>query len=167
MQDLKSIFTEKYVHWKTRKLFRNMKKTSLELPIKISAVKNVLIILPVNMEYMDAAMLFVRKIRKVFRPWHYMILDIDKIKDEQLNRLRLPRQAFTDELKNNKFDLVLDLNFEPDLRILYLIGLLQIPLRLRLHPLPQNHYNIIVNTDRQNFKNFDSVLQNLQTIFVQ
>ncbi|GAB4368218.1 MAG: hypothetical protein Kow0042_09250 [Calditrichia bacterium] len=166
-KSLKSALVEKYIYWKTRGVYKELEKTPLTLPLKATEVKNVLVILPLDMERVDAAISLVNKLRKHFANWHYMMLDVEKIKKDQLNRLELPGQEFMDDLKKYHFDMVLDLNFEYDARIKYLIAMLRVPLRVRLFALQKNQYNIVIQSDRSRFKNFDFVFNNLTRIFME
>ena len=162
----KSLFVRRYVCWKTRPNFKELNKMPVNIPVEADKLKNILIILPKRVEYVDSALALVRELRRHFTQWHYMMLDIDKILSHKLNRLNLPNEEFIGELEKDKFDLVLDLNFDFNIRILYIIGMLKIPYRLHLQSSSDNYYNIIVRANRTAPLNFDFVVNYLQTIFL-
>ena len=95
-----------------------------------------------------------------------MALDVNKIPVEKLDRYNLPNREFIDELARSKFKLVLDLNFELDLRMNYLVGMLKIPYRLHLQTADSDFYNICTQTDPLKFQNFDHVFAYLQNSFI-
>lgn len=162
---LKEFVAETYARWKTRRVFKEMGKTSLSFPISTDRIQNVLVILPHEMDYVDSAISLIRNLRQLFTDWHFMVLDMDKILHHKLNRLNLPNQNFVEEMRSKDFQLALDLNFEFDKRVGYLLGMLRIPHRIHLSSNSDNFYNIVMHIDRSSFHDFDFVLNYLQTIF--
>lgn len=168
MADLKASLTRIFVAWKTRRFLKEFNERPVSFPVPASTVKNVLVILPRQVEHVDAAMALVRQLRNYYTEWHYMVLDMDKIMKDKLNRLDLPNDQFIEELSKNKFDFSLDLNSNLDIRIAYLLSMLKIDYRLHFLPAAEKYYNIIVqmNMNNSHFKNFDFVVNSLKTIFV-
>ena len=165
MSSLKLRFAPLFVWWKTFANLRRLNKIPLQLPKSALEIKNVLILLPLNPEFVDAAMTMVRHLRQHFRVWHYMVLDVNRIPAEQLDSFHLPVQSFLDNLIANDFQLVIDLNFEPDLRVKYLIGLLNITYRLSVQSQESDYYNLYVHVNREEFKGFGGVLNSLKSSF--
>ncbi len=165
IEEIKAFVTKKYVYWRTRGSLKELNDISIDCPLDASRIKNALVILPREVEYVDAAVTLVHKMRRHFTRWHYMVLDIDKILHHKLNRLDLPNEEFIEELRKNNFDFALNLNFKTDLRIDYMLAMLKIPYRLHLLSSLDEFYNIVVQADPASFKNFDYVQNYLQTIF--
>ncbi len=163
---LKSWFAEKYVSWETKKELQELDKISISVPLPLKSVKQVLVILPRQMEYVDAAVSLVHDLKRQFSGWKFMVLDIDKMLPQKLNRLDLPNHQFISELGQKHFDLVLDLNDSYDLRIAYLLVKLKIPYRLHLAEVPDNYYNIFVQPGNKQKSNFSYVLDYLKKIFI-
>ncbi len=166
MISVKLKFAPLLVWWKT---FRNMKrlnKLGLQLPQPASEIKNVLILLPLDEEHLDAAMTLVRHLRQHFQIWHFMVLDVKRIPSEQLDRFHLPLQTFVDNLAGNDFQLVIDLNFIPDFRFKYLIGSLNIHYRLGVLQQESDYYNLHVHLKQEEFKGFVHILNSLKSSFV-
>ncbi len=166
MSGIKSYLAEKYVYWFTRSTLKRLNDYSMNYPIDAGEIRNVLIVLPRDTEYLDAAISTIQKLRQFYSQWHYMVMDIDKVLPHKLNRLGLPNDEFIKELEKSQFQLVLDLNFETDDRIKYLITKLKIPYRLHLKTEPEEYYNIVVQPHQDPAKNFDFVLTYLHKIFV-
>ncbi len=163
---MKRLIRKIYFYWKTRHSFNYLNNLSLKYPIKSGELKNVLIILPRQMEYIDPAIVFVRRFKQHFRHWQYMILDIDKVLSDKLNFLDLPNENFIKKLSVANFDLAVDLNQEFDLRIGYLVTLLKIPYRVHLMNNDGKYYNIMVKSRSTTYQNYDFVLKYLKTIFI-
>ena len=111
-------------------------------------------------------MTLVRHLRQYFKKWHFMILDVSKIPVEQLDRFNLPLPDFVADLAKKDFQLVLDLNFEHELRNRYLIGGMRIPYRLHLHFSDSPVYNMFAQIKPENFKSFDHVFDYLKSSFI-
>ena len=166
MNRIKPFLTEKYVKYKTWRLFKEIDKTPMTIPMPAERVRNVLIILPREVELVDSAVALIRKLRKHFSRWNYMVLDLDKVLTHKLNRLNLPNQNFLQELEKNAFDLVINLNYKFDIRTAYLVVMLKIPYRINLFPAYDEFYNVVIHPRKDNSRNFNFVLEYLQTIFV-
>jgi hypothetical protein len=162
---LKTKIAEFYVWWKTYLSFRSLAKNPLNFPISDKNVKNVLIFLPLQDEYMDAALTLIRHLRQYFKKWHFMALDVRKISADKLDRLNLPDTDFLQDLAANEFQLAIDLNFTHDIRMIYLMGKLSIPYRLHLQFSDSNAYNLFTVTSQENFAGFHHVFNYLKSSF--
>ena len=96
-----------------------------------------------------------------------MVMNVDKIPEEKLDRLDLPNNSFIADLQQNRFQLVLDLNFYMDIRINYLVGMLKIPYRLHLQFTESDYYNIYAHTNLNTFKDLNHVFDHLKNSFSQ
>jgi hypothetical protein len=163
--NLKEKIANLYVSWKTYLSFKKLGKIPVNLPVSHKEVKNVLVLLPLEDQYMDAALTLIRHLRQYFKNWHFMALDVRKISPEQQDRFGLPDAEFLKELQKNEFQLAIDLNFKHDLRMKYLIGMLDIPHRLHLTFSDANTYNLFTLTREENFSGFHHVLSYLKSSF--
>ncbi|UCF64646.1 MAG: hypothetical protein JSW33_02090, partial [bacterium] len=114
MSTFKNSIARLYVGWKTYLSFRRLSKEAVQFPILAGEVKNVLVLLPLEEEFMDAALTLMRHLRQHFTKWHFMVLDVRKIPREQQDRYDLPSDQFINDLRKHEFQLVVDLNFQPD-----------------------------------------------------
>jgi hypothetical protein len=165
MSIFKSYFTGQYAYWKTRRSLKKLSEQSVNLPINAKQIKNVLILLPRQEEFVDAAMTLVRHLRQHFKSWHFMLLDIDKIAAHKLDRFNLPNKTFIEVLLKSKFQLVMNLNFEPDVRMDYLTAILRIPYRLHIQSPNSNYYNMFAQINEADFKSFHHVFSYLKSGF--
>ena len=166
MIKLKSKLAGWYVWWKTYLAFRRLAKNAITLPVSDKNVKNVLIFLPLENEYLDAALTLIRHLRQYFKNWHFMALDIRKIPPDKLDRFNLPDNEFLQDLTANEFQLAIDLNFIHDIRMRYLMGKLAIPYRLHLQFSESSTYNLFTVTNQENFAGFHHVFNYLKSSFV-
>ena len=162
---LKPLISQQYVYWKTLRNLKQLSKSPVSFPIRSDEVKNVLVLLPTDDEYLDAAFNLVRKLREYFKKWHFMVLNVNKIPEEKLDRFDLPNHRFISDLRQNRFQLVLDLNFYMDIRLNYLVGMLKIPYRLHLQFTESDYYNIYSHTNLNNFKDLNHVFDHLKNSF--
>jgi len=166
LNSLKGKIAQRLVNWRIRKNFLQLHNKEVNLPTSSTAVKNVLILLPLNDDFLDPAMTLIRHLRQYFQHWHFMLLDTRKIPAEKLDRFELPNFDFIEDLNKKNFQLVLDLNFEQDLRIRYLVGSMNIPYRLHLQYSDASIYNMFAQISPENFKNFQHVFNYLKSSFV-
>ena len=165
MDSIKSSIAHWLVSWRIKNNYRQLLKNEVHFPVAAAEVRNVLIFLPLDEQYLDAAMTLVRHLRQHFQPWHFMIMDVAKIPADKTDRYQLPVPGFISELEKNDFQLVLDLNFEHDLRIRYLIGSMKIPYRLHLQFSDSAIYNMFAQIKPDNFKSFNHVFDYLKSSF--
>jgi len=165
MSTFKNTVARSYVGWKTYLSFRKLSKKTFQFPVSAKEVKNVLVLLPLDEEYMDAALTLMRHLRQHFSKWHFMVLDVRKIPREQQDRYDLPSDQFIDELRKHEFQLVVDLNFQPDLRMKFIIGMLEIPYRLHIQVKDSNDFNMFARINQEEFKGFNHVFNYLKSSF--
>jgi hypothetical protein len=167
MSQLKSFFIKLYIFWKTRKGLKKLKHTSVSFPLPSTHIENVLILLPEQADFVDAALTLIRHVRQYFPDWHFMILDINKIPEKNLDKFRLPTQEFIDDLQKSHFQLAVNLNFHPNKRIDYLIVRLEIPYRLcTLKNAHSEYYNMFAKIEPEAFTGYHHVLVYLKSTFV-
>ncbi len=166
MLDLKIQISKIYVFLKTYQKLRKLFKKTVDFPTSASYVKNVLILLPRKGHLVDAAMIFIRHLRQYYKRWHFMILNVDKITTDKLNKFDLPNRSFISELELNNFQLILNLNFEPDMRMDFLAVMLKIPYRLHVQSSKKDIYNILIQINKDNFKSYHHVFEYLKSSFL-
>jgi len=166
MLDLKNQISKVYVFLKTYQKLRKLFKKTVDFPTSASYVKNVLILLPRQDRLVDAAMTLIRHLRQYFKRWHFMLLNVDKIATDKLNKFDLPNKSFINELELNDFQLTLNLNFEPDLRMDFLAAMLKIPYRLHVQSSKKDIYNILIQINKDNFKSYHQVFEYLKSSFL-
>lgn len=163
---LKKQISKVYVYLKTSRKLRKLSQKNVDFPTSASHIKNVLILLPRQEHLVGAAMTLVRHLRQYFKPWHFMILDVDKITEDKLNKYDLPNQSFINELKLNAFQLALNLNFEPDSRMDFLVVMLKVPYRLNIQSSKTDIYNILAQINEEKFTSYHHVFAYLKSSFI-
>ncbi|MFZ0391467.1 MAG: hypothetical protein WAN36_13495 [Calditrichia bacterium] len=165
MKNWQSYLTQKYADIRTRRNRKELNREVFSYPFPAKFVENVIVVLPLDRNIGDSAMGLVQKLRRHFTHWRFLVLNINRLSQDKLNRFKLPDDKFVNELKNNHFHLALDLNFDFDIRTAYLINMLKIPHRLHLTQQEGNYYNLVMPTNRENFQSFDYVLHSLANLF--
>ena len=153
------------MRWKTRLPLKELNSQANIFPIPSKIITHTLVILPKQLEYLDPAVDLVNELQKEYPLWRYMMLDMDKIIGDKLNRLHLPSNGFISKLKEENFELVIDLNPEFDYRIGYLIVMLRIPYRIYLLSDIIPFYNINIKGNFFQVKNYKGLINYLKTIF--
>jgi len=109
---------------------------------QINDLNKLLIIVPRD----RAEEVFVRKyllqIRNIFKGTRISTLDVFNIRDYDTNWIGMPNQHYVKKLRNEKFDLIIDLNSHHDQLCTYLCLCTTAPLRLHL---VQGKYDNIYN----------------------
>ncbi len=165
MGKITRFISEKYATYKCNRLFARLSENHIQYPQKAENLHAVLVILPRQVDYTDSAIRLVNQLRQDYTAWKFKMLDVDKIPPTALNRLELPSDAYISELKQLKSGLVLDLNFDLDIRTAYLIAMLNIPFRVHLLPTAGEYYNIIVQTSQKQPADFEYVRDHVRMIF--
>jgi hypothetical protein len=166
MQALKSYLTHLYFFLRTTRKIKKLSQHSVDLPMSAQNIKNVLIILPLEEKLTDAAMTLIRHIRQYFNKWHFMILNLNKLNADKLDKFGLPNQSFLKEIAQNDFQLSVNLNFMRDLRSDYIITILNIPYRLHIHSESSDYYNMCAQIRQENFTSYRHVLESLKNSFI-
>jgi hypothetical protein len=151
--------------WKTHLPLKELNGQAYLFPVPSKKINHTLVILPKQLEYLDPAVELVNELQQEYPYWRYMMLDMDKVIGDKLNRLHLPSSGFISKLKKENFELVIDLNPEFDYRIGYLIALLRIPYRIYLLPDIIPFYNINIKGNFFQIKNYRGLISYLKTIF--
>jgi hypothetical protein len=155
-----------YIHLKSRKVLKQI-NSMLDFPIKSREIKNVLILLPCQLNHLDDANKFVRNLRKNYRSWNIQIFDVDKINHTDLNILKLPDQKTVQNIKQANYQLVIDLNEEFDLISAFIAVMSEANYRLTFTTQNQNYFNMQCHPANANNGFFyESLLDYIQNLFV-
>lgn len=158
--------TRLVVKLKSRALAKKIRQ-EVRFPIEASSVKKVLVIMPRNLELLDKASLFVQSLRKTYPGWKIELFDVDKLNDQELNRVKLPRQEIVHKLKSAQYQFVLDLNDHIDPLTSYITISTEAPYRLHIQAEASNFYNIIYTPQMTNEGfYYEPLLMYLRNLFV-
>jgi hypothetical protein len=135
---------------------------------RFQSVKKVLIILPRDRAEEIMARNYVSKFRKIFRSTHISIFDIFNLREKDVSWLGVPNTFFITKFRDEKFDLLIDLNSYHDTLCCYIGALIGPPLRIHFsHGKYDKIYNLQINLDTQltlesRYKNFIEYLARLR-----
>lgn len=166
MSRLKEKLAEIYINRKTRKKLRSISQP-LAFPIEADSIKNVLVILPGNLNYLEAANQFVRNLRETFSKWSVDIFDVDKISKEDLNRWNVPTDNILSRLIEVQYKLVIDLHTKFDLLSAFLAVMTEAPYRINLDYMGQPYFNIqYAIAGEQENRTYSPLLKKIKQLFV-
>lgn len=159
--------TEYYINKKCRRTLNRIDSV-LGFPVAASSIKKVLLFLPAHLERLDDANRFARLLRDTYQGWTVDIFDVDKLKKEDFNRLNAPNFKILTNLKDAKYDLVIDLNEEFHLTSAFLAVMTEAPYRLNLDTSGQSYFNIqYAASQAGEHSGYDQLLGYLQKLFPQ
>ncbi len=130
--------------WMRRKALRALKKSqqAMSFPLQATSIQRVLVIMPRDLRLIEAAHDFINQLREQFPYWQVQIFDVDKLPPEKLNWMQVPRKEYIRELKNQQYDMVVDLNQQVDWLITYLAVMSGAPYRVHLESEDGQFFNI-------------------------
>ncbi len=130
--------------WMRQQALRKVTKTAqaVSFPIHATSIQRVLVIMPRDLRLIEAAHEFINQLREQFPYWQVQIFDVDKLPPEKLNWLGVPRKGYVREIKNQQYDMVIDLNQQVDWLITYLAVMSGAPYRVHLESANGEFFNI-------------------------
>lgn len=140
---------------------------SLNFPIRANEVEKVLVILPRDLQLLDRASVFVQSLRKTYPGWKIELFDVDKLGENDLNRVHLPKTEVIQKLKSAEYQFVLDLNEQFDHLTGFISLITEAPYRLHIQTEGSIFYNIVYQphiSDHGIY--FEPLLNYLRKLFV-
>jgi len=143
---IKNYFLEKLLD--TRLYFIKEKSQEIHFIDLLQTVKKILIILPLNKNEENIARQHLPKLHDLFSGSHISTLDMSSLQRNDTNWLGIPNNQYLANIKNENFDLLIDLNSNHERICTYLGALTEAPLRLHLSEGKFNKiYNLQIRTD--------------------
>ena len=120
----------------------------LELPGSIQKVRHILLITPEGHPELELALeQFASQMYKIFENVQVSTFERSSFRPQDGNWFGLPKEEYLDNFRQENFDLVIDLNLEPDRLCTYISALSGAPLRMNLVPGKYDHvYNVQIRT---------------------
>ena len=117
---------------------------------KIGTVKKILLILPAECKDKTEYRNFINGLNKIFQKAKISTFQIKDLRLHEQNWLGVPNESYLDELRSQNFDLIIDLNNEPDKICAYICALSEAPLRINLISGPYDHaYNLYFSSEQE------------------
>lgn len=145
---IKKYFLEKLLN--LRLYLMREKSEITNFPEKFRSVKKVLILLPRDRAEEIIARKYISKFNKIFKLTQISVFDIFNLREKDVNWLGIPNAFFISKYRDEKFDLLIDLNSYHDTVCTYLGALIGPPLRVHFsHGKYDKIYNIQINLGNQ------------------
>ncbi len=137
--------------WMAHKARQALKKIqhAMSFPLHATSIQRVLVIMPRDLNLMEAAHQFINRLRETFPFWDVQMFDVDKMPKEKLNWMGVPSKEYIQELKNRQYDMIIDLNRQTDWLITYLTVMSGAPYRVHVENEDGSFFNIQVKTGTQ------------------
>lgn len=166
MSSIREKITDLMIDSKVKPVISRLNQ-SLSFPIKANAIRKVLVILPRNMEKIDAANRFVTTLRKRFPQWRVELFDIDKLNEADLNRMRFPKEEILKKLKKAGYQFVIDMDASADFLSSLITLMTEATYRLSICEKYPRYYNLTFQL-HQNGKpvHYKPLLDYLNKLFV-
>jgi hypothetical protein len=127
---IKNFFLEKMIS--TRLYFVRDNSDITDFFTAVRSVKKILVILPRDRALEVMSRKYVSQIHDIFKPAQFSSLDIYNLRKVDVNWLGIPNNSFLSKIKNENFDMILDVNSYHDHLCTYLGVFTDAPLRMHL-----------------------------------
>ena len=128
---------------------------------QLAKTKNILIIIPAGNEYSELMQSFTQRIGRLFKVARVSTFVNSSLRKEDLNWLGVPNEKYLRIIRDEQFDLVLDINTKQDTISSYLCALSGAPMRINLTSGEFDHlYNLHFRV-KDASKSTDERLQNI------
>lgn len=160
---VKNLLLTKFLNFRLKKIqdHENIYNFSSEL----KAVKKILVILPLDNEYTETIQTFVARLTEIFTNARVSTFVSSSLRKADLSWLGVPNEEYLKSIREERFDLVVDINIIQNLICAYLCALSGASLRLNLASGEYDFiYNLQFRADRQ--KKLNEQLNNIISYFI-
>ncbi len=145
---IRNLMLNKYLNFRLNYFKSN--EDLCDYPAKIGTIKKILLILPAECkdktEYRD----FINELNKVFQKAKISTFQIKDLRLHEQNWLGVPNERYLDELRSQNFDLIIDLNIQPDKICAYICAFSEAPVRINLISGKYDHvYNLYFRSEQE------------------
>lgn len=139
----------------------------------IKSAKKILIILPKNRAEEVASREYIKKIYQIFDTSKISKLDIQTLRKIDINWLGVPNKNYISKIRDERFDLLIDINSYHERLCSYLGALIESPMRIHLSPGKFDKiYNLQFRTGKKtpvadrfkNLINYLSIMRNTESV---
>lgn len=145
---IRNLMLNKYLNFRLNYFKSN--EDLCDYPAKIGTIKKILIILPAECkdktEYRD----FINELNQLFQKTKISTFQIKDLRLHEQNWLGVPNERYLDELRSQNFDLIIDLNIQPDKICAYICAFSEAPVRINLISGKYDHvYNLYFRSEQE------------------
>ena len=162
VKQFKNLMLNKYLNFRLNYFKSN--EDLCDYPAKIGTIKKVLLILPTECkdktEYRD----FINGLSEVFQKAKISTFQIKDLRLHEQNWLGVPNERYLNELHSQNFDLIIDLNKQPDKICAYICAFSEAPIRINLISGKYDHvYNLYFRSEQEKSidERYQLILSNL------
>jgi len=130
IKPIKKVILGKYLNFRIKMLVSQ--ERAYDFSSELNNVKKVLVILPALNEYTEPNQAFVNKLNKVFPDASISTFVSSTLRKDDMSWLGVPNEHYLKIIREEQFDLVVDVNHKQDKVCSYLCALSGAPMRLNL-----------------------------------
>lgn len=143
----------------------NSHDRAFDFASELKKTEKILVILPSRQEYTETMQNFVKKLSGLFKAARVSTFVSSSLRKEDLSWLGVPNEHYLKLIRDEQFDLVIDVNTMQDKICAYLCALSGAPMRLNLSAGQyDNIYNLHFRTSSE--KTLDERLQHIVSSFI-
>ncbi len=161
---LKKFILKKYMDFKLKR-FKDPSEPAV-FPEALRTVKQVLLITPADHPELEGEIqAFASGLYTIFKQVQVSTFDRSSFRPADGNWFGLPNESYLDNFRQEKFDLVIDLNIQQDRLCTYICALINAPLRMNLCSGDYDHiYNFHIRTNKMqpDVRKLEKMLANLK-----
>jgi len=148
MNWFKEILTNRFIRKKFNRL--NLSAGVESFPELVKKVKRILVLLPSSASLESGSNIFISRLYDLFGDVQVSTFNRTSLRETDVNWYGLPNDQYLQNIRSEKFDLVIDLNSAPDYICSYLVALSGARLRLNLTSSNYDEvYNLHFRSDRK------------------
>lgn len=114
------------------RLKRFKDEQTYNFPQRMQQIKNILLIVPPGQEYGEITQTFASSLYQIFKDVKVSLFERQNFRPTDGNWFGLPRETYLKNFQDEKFDLIIDLNRQPDKLCTYISILTKADLRLSI-----------------------------------
>ena len=145
---IRNLMLNKYLNFRLNYFKSN--EDLCDYPAKIGTIKKILIILPAECKDKTEYRYFINELNQLFQKAKISTFQIKDLRLHEQNWLGVPNERYLDELRSQNFDLIVDLNIQPDKICAYICAFSEAPVRINLISGKYDHvYNLYFRSEQE------------------
>jgi hypothetical protein len=165
VNQIKDLMLNKYLNLRLN-YFKNDDELC-DYPANINKIKKILLIFPADRKDKTEYRAFISALNEIFSKAKVSTFQIKDLRLHEQNWFGVPNERYLDELRSEGFDMIIDLNEQPDKICAYICALSRAPVRINLTSGKYDHvYNLYFRSGENKpvTERYNLILDNLKKL---